>query len=108
MENATGRMEEEDFKPQVIVINIMKKSSLEVEVDHTEKVVDSIQRDVKDIAKLGADTKALVEGMSQRVTTPNRKLTSLKTGSGISRRRNSCGWNTRPDFQVFLVTLSVT
>lgn len=84
----------------------MEKSNLEIRVEHIEKVVDSIQGDVKDIAKLGADTKALVEGKG--LTTPNGKLTRLKTGSGISRRRNSCGWNTRPNFQVFLVTLSVT
>lgn len=51
----------------------MEKSNLEIRIEHIEKVVDSIQRDVKDIAKLGADTKALVEGMSQRVNNAEQK-----------------------------------
>ena len=51
----------------------MEKSNLEIKVEHIGKVADVIQRDVKDIAKLGADTKALVEGMSQRVNNAEQK-----------------------------------
>lgn len=56
----------------------MEKSNLEIRVEHIEKVVDSIQRDVKDIAKLGADTKALVEGMSQRVNNAEQKADKVE------------------------------
>lgn len=56
----------------------MEKSNLEIGVEHIEKVVDSIQKDVKDIAKLGADTKALVEGMSHRVKNAERKADKVE------------------------------
>lgn len=56
----------------------MEKSNLEIRVEHIEKVVDSIQRDVRDIAKLGADTKALVEGMSQRVNNAEQKADKVE------------------------------
>ena len=66
------------FLVRTIIINTMEKSNLEIRVEHIEKVVDSIQRDVKDIAKLGADTKALVEGMSQRVNNAERKADKVE------------------------------
>ena len=55
-----------------------EKSNLEIGVEHIGKVVDSIQRDVRDIAKLGADTKALVEGMSQRAENAERKADEVE------------------------------
>lgn len=57
---------------------MMEKSTLEIRIEHIEKVVDSIQRDVKDIAKLGADTKTLVEGMSQRVNNAEQKADKVE------------------------------
>ena len=56
----------------------MEKSTLEIKVEHIGKVADVIQSDVKDIAKLGADTKALVEGMSQRVNNAEQKADKVE------------------------------
>lgn len=55
-----------------------EKSNLEIGVEHIGKIVDVIQRDVRDIAKLGADTKALVEGMSQRAENAERKADEVE------------------------------
>ena len=56
----------------------MEKSNLEIGVEHIEKVTDGIQSDIRDIAKLGADTKALVEDMSQRAENAERKADKVE------------------------------
>lgn len=62
----------------------MEKSNLEIRVEHIEKVVDDIQRDVKAVdnsinTRMGgmdarmARMEALMEGVSQRVVSAERK-----------------------------------
>ena len=56
----------------------MKKPNLEIRVERIGEVADVIQRDVRDVAKLGADTKALAEDMSRRVENAERKTDKVE------------------------------
>ncbi len=58
---------------QVIIVNAMEKSSLEVRAEHIEKVVDDIQRDVKALDTRTVRMEALMEGVSRRVVSVEQK-----------------------------------
>ena len=65
----------------VTIITVMEKSNLEIRVEHIEKVVGDIQRDVKGLATrvVGMDARmarveALMEGVHQRVVNAEQKV----------------------------------
>ena len=55
----------------------MERSNLEVKIEHIEKVLDGIQRDVRGIAELNTELKtcmeALKESVSQRIGVVEQK-----------------------------------
>ena len=72
------------FAKKVVIINAMEKSNLEIRVEHIEKVVDDIQRDVKamdnsiNTRMAGMDARmarmeVLMEGISGRVVNAEQK-----------------------------------
>ena len=62
----------------VKIVIATEKPNLEIRVERIGEVADVIQRDVRDVAKLGADTKALAEDMSQRVENAERKTDKVE------------------------------